>query len=462
MALRNITKSWSTALWHMLEPRSILLGVVAGLRQMLERLGTITNMPSDAPPVGYGGGICTITTKLSDITALRGVLASNEVLSAIAGEDVLDFKFKAAKLPVGILIFAKSAATIDKCLIRGVDFIEATSGVYLFKVDPTIYGICSADRGGTCTWVCSIGVGLSVDGQDRLCVYRKSASYRTNLQLEHASYYSEAVNGMGTDPNILSTGADIHDYVADPPIKSWAEGSDSYILTTSGRCIKLSGATKSEVYSNTLLYTANGIYHSIDVDTNEVIDWGIDSGSFEVATNVPLTAVQDSADAVRSILSCAGFSTFDTSSHRDKASATYLNGLISKVSNAYNIQKIDIKLANVPPSAVLCVYYAAPGYSLDVNMLTKSTLAGCIACADADYGAWIVESMDYMTSGSARWYTANGKTVGKRPECGDTIVAVTVGTRSPDAGKDDILEHVVIDNEFIHPGSCLIITATAK
>lgn len=471
MAITGLSKNWSTALWHMLEPRALLTASIAGLRLVLDKLGGIAGLATDAVPVGRGSSYLAVTVPLSDIVSAPGVTAGDGITEAVSGSGGHDLPFRVVDLPTGILLFAKSASAIDDVLMRGIDFVETVTGCYRFKSDPSFFGVCSSGGGAAqCTWICTIGTATNTGNQDRLGIYKGSTVYRINKQLDPTISSVEGSGGHSNAASVLCAGADLTTKTNNKVSTTWQEGDALFCLTADRQLIKLPSINNGDIkrfdtvedysLSNVLLYSQDGRYYSMDVSNDSIVDHPLDVKSFEDLVKLPIDAVKDSASVVKVLLSRNGFNTIDSTDLVDGKVCKLIDPLVSKVSTVFTTQQLNIDLRKVTQVDELYVYYANDS-TVDIWSIAGTSAGQCVINAASKYGGWIMDSGDVMVSGRVRWCTLNAESVGMFPKCGHRIVGVSaVQHASQESNNGDILEHVDIVDEFIHPGSCLIITAT--
>lgn len=405
----------------MLEPRNLLTSVVAGLRFMLNRLGNVSNESIDYP-IGIGESYLPVNVKLADIAYVSGDLAgSGEVRVAGLGDKV----YRLSNLPRGIVLFAKSASSIDDVMMRGMDFTEIASGTYIFKKSPVNCGVVSVDDGGSCTWVCTIGSATHTDLQDRLNKFKGSTNQRLNRQIASADAANDALNGQSTVVSYLCTGADALLDNTLQVTKLWMEGDDCYCLDN---CNKLHKLSKSQFESAS-----------------------VGSKLSDLALSGMAVMYDGSRLYATDMLNSGG--NFDVSGLNDISTVKLLDTLTSKLNNTQNAQKLLVS-SRLSGADELLIYYHSSD-SIPTARWRADSVADCIARAETLYGVIHINDKPY----TKYWVSDNGKIYGKRPSPGDYIIGVTGVFHSQDTGIGDILVHEDVNNEFIRPSSIILVEA---
>lgn len=471
MAIKDLSKNWSTALWRILEPRTLLKATVGGLRLVLDRLGGFRELSSDRAPVGTGSCLQMITVPLTSIVPTSGAVAGIGSTPTVAGGDGDGFLFRVCNLPKHILMFYKSATTVDNVLMRGIDFIESSPGCYLFKADPSFYGICSEIGGvSTCSWLYNSGTAVYNRNQDRLSLYRGSTSYRVNRQIGEVIRSTVGSNGLASTAQLLCCGADICSNIDAIPIETWQEGDTRLCKTSDGEVVRLpaleysaqelSRPIRALPLSRVLIYAAAGRYYQLYVDDTAVIEHSQNIKPLEELIAIPMADICESATTIRNILGRRGFNTIDTTGLTDAKLAALVDPYVSKVSATYTTQQLKLTFKKLSRIDGLILYYSDVA-TADISEFSGTSVADCLARASESAGAWLFDAGDLSTKNNTLWCSLNASVVGMLPRSNYKLVGASAFQHNSTYGEDgDILEHVGIYNEFIHPGICVCISAT--
>ena len=313
---------------------------------------------------------------------------------------------------------------------------------------------------------------MATTNQDRLNNYKGSCNYRVNSKFSDMVTAAECSNGINSDALLVCCGSDIVKYPSDSIVAIWYEGDDKYCRTIAGEVVKLPTIDYQDTefcnklsdlpLSRVQLYAVDNKYYNLISDSTELVNWPNNIKPFEELTGVSLDAVKQSPATVRSLLIMNGFDTVDTTGLSDPSVARLTLPFISKVSTVITTQQLQIELSNMSDVDELILYYTSDNET-SIYDIVGGYREHCVAFADACHGAWLLGSGEIMKQGNLTWCSLNGSTIGLRPKCGYKILGATVIHRSStDNTNGDILEHVNIANEFIHPGGCIIITAACK
>lgn len=442
MPTNNIANNWSRALRTLLQPKSIIAGAAAGLRLILNKVSGISSAvePSDTP-AGFGTGPTPVKIPAKSVRYVSGSLAGSGTDKITAGVGGIS-GYVVKDLPSGILIFGKSADMSDE-LLRGRDFIELSSGVYLFYKDPAANSVITVDGDVTLSWIVVVGTPSGVGYNAYARLFKNSSDYSVNRQYQELREMSDASAGSSTAGLYELSGCGRPISYDETIVKYWYEGAQGFGLTSEDRVIKLSdhqlgdtnapgSSIATRATSNTYLYTLGGITRSLDISAQIHADNDINKA-------IPGASSLSKAELRSAIVERFG-NTFDITKSSDSAETLKLLDTVTpKVLRQNIIQRLEIKASAVGlVDSTLRIYYGATESNAPyIEIPVNEKLNG---------------------EGAVRWISDNGRIIGRSPVIGDRVFRCEALSDSTVDGDCVILKCVQLPKIYLYPSGSLIIT----
>ena len=448
------SKFWNKSIWRLLRPTNLVQSVVSSVRLATDRLSSLANLADHKPTIATGKQYNVVSIPLTHIT---------EIVEQL-DEDTEITRYKVIGLPRGVVTVGKSPD--GATALRYVDFTEAADG-YVFRAQPTNYGVVSGRGGAHCTFCVCIGSASYLEDQDTANLFCRALDDRTVACLTDKMTSLSAVNGLSGDVLALACGATTAS--AEGSVTTfWSEGIDLFALVNDELLVFRGRAKESPTqtlekgealvsrYADFVVFADQKTHKAVWFDK----DTDIANIPAYVHESVPESAYIDDVDTLASLINSKGQYTCDTTnSPNDPGTQRLLRKYRTTAPYLHLTQRLELEsigsLADAEQIALICAD------SIDAEVARRpneSALSYLLRCARSGSVAVISdvhkqETKLYAMSTYAKYLT-------KKPTAGTYIHAVVVLGAEKNGNPGVILDEIRVKPTTVKSGESIAIKIT--
>ena len=451
----SFSSFWSGAIWRLVRPVQVVRSVLSSVRLATTKLQTLEHLARKDT---------TITTGRQYLVA--SVSLSNIITKTVQDKDGEHTVYLVTGLPEGAVTIGKSPD--GRTALKFAQFYETVDG-YVFRNDPTTYGVVSTRNGNHCTFCVCVGRACSVDNQDTAGEYCGALHDQTVKRLAEEQSALQTVNGLSGVTLALACGF-IPATEAGFFAKCWTEGDmlfaydGKHLLSAPHNDTKLikqsllKGESLTDLSADFAVIPRRGGRGTVWVDSVEAVG----ALPTDVLEQYPELRYAGTMEDVCGVLKAYGQYTFDTTNspddpgtqrllrkYKSTAPRLHLTQLVT-VETAVDLSDVSAVVAVCMPTSTSSVCREADESAL--SYILRAARAGAVAIMD-----------NVVTTNSSLYtITDNSTYLTRKLSAGSYIHSIVLLRTGKNSKIGVILDEIRIKPTTVRSGESIAVKVTVS